>query len=88
MRPPPAKLYPALVFPHKNNVDLPERLQSRVMEMVTGLDHFSCGVRLRELGLEKRRLWGDLYANLQFLRGAYKKDGDKLLDGHKLFSGA
>jgi len=28
--------------------------------------------------LEKRRLWGHLRAACQYLKGAYRKDGDKL----------
>ena len=29
--------------------------------------------------LEKRRLWGDLITAFQYLKEAYKKDGDRLL---------
>jgi len=61
-------------------MELLEWVQRRATKMIRGVEYLSYKHKLRELVLfsqEKRRVQRDLVVAFQFLKGSYKKDGDR-----------
>jgi len=70
-------LCPSLGPPVQKDVELLVQAQRRATKMSERREHLSCEERLRELGLfssERKRLWRDLIAAFQYLKGGYKQD--------------
>ncbi|KAJ7401862.1 hypothetical protein BTVI_91914 [Pitangus sulphuratus] len=64
---------------HSRDICLLEQVQRRTLNTFRGLEHFPYKDRLRDLDLfspEKRRLWVDLFAAFQYVKGAYETAGE------------
>ena len=70
-----------VISQYRRDTNLLEHIQRRAIGMNQRMEHLPYRNRLRELGLfslEKRRLWGDLRAAFQYLKGNYRKEGNRL----------
>ena len=64
---------------NKKDMELHEQVQRRATKMIRELEHLPYVGRLRDLdlfSLKERRIWGDLFIAFQYLKVAYKQDGD------------